>query len=279
MHKSWHEYVTWQDAEAAWDDCSQAASQRLPLKRLTTLPSTPNITKETARHLRWKSFKYMVSHDCRGILRKNFLKLPLRYSVRFVKSVLKGKAYSRDGDFFLYGVDSVEEFKERLRDPESIFILGFSYCHKPFECPAERFSSKCCADSNHDACCQCFIGKCMHLLSSANTIRVVVPTVHDIGAKVFEVMNANPGRRVFFLITACELSLEMFGDWGNMAGIKGIGVRLGGRVCNTMKAFELSEKGIKPGLTVVAGDTQRRILDILKWRYDQFLVAKNSVNL
>ncbi len=50
-----------------------------------------------------------------------------------------------------------------------------------------------------------------------------------------------------FLITACELTLEMFGDWGNMLNIRGLGVRLDGRICNTMKAFELSEIGIKPG--------------------------------
>ena len=47
-----------------------------------------------------------------------------------------------------------------------------------------------------------------------------------------------------------------------MVDIKGIGVRLDGRICNTMKAFELSEKGIKPGLTVVLDVTQKRLLDL-----------------
>jgi hypothetical protein len=68
------------------------------------------------------------------------------------------------------------------------------------------------------------------------------------------------------MITACEMTLEMFGDWGNMVGIKGIGVRLDGRICNTMKAFELSEEGIKPGLTVVLDDTQGQMLDLIKKR-------------
>ena len=62
------------------------------------------------------------------------------------------------------------------------------------------------------------------------------------------------------------MTLEMFGDWGNMAGIRGIGVRLDGRICNTMKAFELSEKGVKPGLTVVLDKTQSRIMHLLKKR-------------
>lgn len=67
-----------------------------------------------------------------------------------------------------------------------------------------------------------------------------------------------------FLITACELTLEMFGDWGNMLGIRGLGVRLDGRICNTMKAFELSEIGIKPGLTVVRDETQTKILELIR---------------
>ena len=66
------------------------------------------------------------------------------------------------------------------------------------------------------------------------------------------------------MITACEMTLEMFGNLGNMASIKGIGVRLDGRICNTMKAFELSERGIKPGLTVVLEPTQKRILNLIR---------------
>ena len=55
----------------------------------------------------------------------------------------------------------------------------------------------------------------------------------------------------------------MFSDWGNMIRAKGIGVRLDGRICNTMRAFKLSEEGIKPGLTVVLDKTKEKILNIL----------------
>jgi hypothetical protein len=68
------------------------------------------------------------------------------------------------------------------------------------------------------------------------------------------------------MITACEMTLQMFGDWGNMVNIQGIGVRLDGRICNTMKAFQLSEEGIKPGLTVVLDETQKRMLDLIRCR-------------
>ena len=55
----------------------------------------------------------------------------------------------------------------------------------------------------------------------------------------------------------------MFGDWGNMIQAKGIGIRLDGRICNTMRAFELSEQGIKPGLTVVLKETEQKLLDLI----------------
>ena len=61
---------------------------------------------------------------------------------------------------------------------------------------------------------------------------------------------AQTEKKLLFLITACEMSLVMFADYGNMMGAKGIGIRLDGRICNTMRAFHLSERGIKPGLTV-----------------------------
>ena len=68
------------------------------------------------------------------------------------------------------------------------------------------------------------------------------------------------------MITACELTLEMFGDWGNSIRVRGIGVRLDGQICNTMRAFEASEKGIKPGLAIVLDATQKRMLELISQR-------------
>lgn len=51
-----------------------------------------------------------------------------------------------------------------------------------------------------------------------------------------------------------------------MVNIQGVGVRLDGRICNTMKAFELSERGIKPGLTVVLDETQKKMMHLLRHR-------------
>lgn len=265
--KMWSQSASWQEAEGAWDERAAAASKLHPIKGLATLPDMPGMTKETARHLKWKSLQWMLMKDENFEILKKIFKHPLKYSFGYVRSLLKGKSYMRDGDFFLYGVNSVDQFADLLLDRDSILVVGFSYCHKPFECPSGRFTDQCMHDENHPVCQQCFIGKCVHALPEQNVIPLFIPTIHYIGGKMFDIVHANPGKRILFLITACEMTLEMFGDYGNMVGARGIGVRLDGRICNTMKAFELSEQGIKPGLTVVLEPTKRRILDLIRQRY------------
>lgn len=262
----WKENIPWQDAEAAWDKQAALAAKQHPIKKLAQLPDMPGMTKETARHLRWKSLKWMVTKEGAFEVLKGFLKHPLKYSIAYVRSLLSGKPYLRDGDFFLYGVKSVDQFANLLLEKDTLLVIGFSYCHKPFECPSGRFTDQCIHDSDNPVCQQCFIGKCVHALPEKDVIPLFIPTIHYIGGKMFEIVHAHPKRRVIFLITACEMSLEMFGDYGNMVGVSGIGVRLDGRICNTMKAFELSEQGIKPGLTVVLEPTKQRILDLIRQR-------------
>lgn len=263
--KLWQAHDTWEQAEAAWDAGAKEASCKTPIKGLKILPEMPGITPETAKNLKWKSLKWMITQDHAGEIRKGFFKHPLKYGWAFLKSVFRKKSYKRDGDFFLYGVESLEHFEKLLKNKDDILVVGFSYCHKPFECPSGRFTPECIHDPDNPVCRQCFIGKAVNALPE-NTIPLFIPTVHYIGGKIFEIVHQHPGKQVLFIITACEMTLEMFGDWGNMVHIKGLGVRLGGRICNTMKAFELSETGIKPGLTVVLDDTQKKILELIKLR-------------
>jgi hypothetical protein len=194
---------------------------------------------------------------------KYIFKKPITHCLRYLRSLFKKKSYVRDGDFFLYGIDSVEAMKKKMEDPNALLVVGFSYCEKPHECPSGRFTDACIHDLSNPVCQQCFIGKAVHALPEERTIPLFIPTIHYIGEKIFEIIEKNPTKKILFLITACELTLEMFGDFGNLAGIAGIGVRLDGRICNTMRAFELSERGIKPGLTVVVPETERRILDLI----------------
>jgi hypothetical protein len=194
------------------------------------------------------------------------LKHPLKYTLALLRSALQKKPYRRDKDFFFYGLKDIDAFAELLSQENTLLVVGFSYCHKPFECPSGRFSENCVHEASNPICQQCFIGKCIHALPENNVIPLMIPTIHYVGGKIFDIVHGNPDKQVIFMITACEMTLEMFGDWGNMVGIKGIGVRLDGRICNTMKAFELSEEGIKPGLTVVLEDTQKEMLNLIRKR-------------
>lgn len=264
--KMWQEHGSWQEAETAWDQQAKIAASTHPVKTLSRLPEMPGITEETAKHLKWKSLKWMVTKDKGFKVLKGVLKHPLKYGIAFLRSAIQKKSYEKDGDFFLYGIKSVEEFTKLIADPNSLFVVGFSYCHKPFECPSGRFTDACIHDRQNPVCQQCFIGKCQHALPDRHVIPLIIPTIHYIGEKILDIVHANPEKQVIFMITACEMTLEMFGDWGNMTGIRGVGVRLDGRICNTMKAFELSEKGVKPGLTVVLESTQKRMLDLIRKR-------------
>lgn len=264
--KLFNTFHSWEEAEKNWDAGAVDAAQERPLKALVNMPQMPGISADTAKNLKWKSFKWMLTNDHKGEVRRGILRHPFKYGWNFIKSIFKPRAYKREGDLFYYGVAEKEEFKQLLQNPDSLLVVGFSYCHKPFECPSGRFSPECIHDPEHSVCRQCFIGKAINALPEERAVPLAIPTVHYIGGKIFEVKHAHPDKEVLFIITACEMTLEMFGDWGNMAAIKGIGVRLDGRICNTMKAFELSENGIKPGLTVVQEGTQRIILELIRHR-------------
>lgn len=264
--KFWDQFKKWEEAECAWDQAEVAAQKKSPLKVLKTLPDMAGITPDTAKHLKWKSFKWMVLRDEGLKVFKSVMRRPFFHAKRYLQSFFAKEAFKRDGDFFLYGIDSKSDFEALLQKPNTRLVLGFSYCHKPFECPSGRFTDACMHDIENPTCQQCFIGKCVHAAPSAATVPVYIPTVHYIGNKVFEQIQKHPDKEIIFLITACEMTLTMFADFGNMAGIKGVGVRLDGRICNTMKAFELSEEGIKPGLTVVLDGAKLQMLDWIQLR-------------
>lgn len=261
--KYWDKKDSWECAETSWDNQAKSAEKFHQLKGLKNLPQMPGITEETSKFLKWKALKWIIGKDHNRKILKGIFHRPIKYAFNYLKSIWKGKPYKREGDFFLYGISKSEDFEKLLKMPNTLFVMGFSYCHKPFECPSGRFSSECIHDSSHPVCQQCFIGKCIHA-STGDVIPVLIPTIHYIGEKIFEIVHHNPSKQVIFLITACEMTLEMFGDFGNMVGIKGVGVRLDGRICNTMQAFKLSEEGIKPGLTVVLDDTKEKILQFLR---------------
>ncbi len=264
--RMWKAHPNWEAAEKEWEEGRLKAEQTSPIKGLKNMPSMPGMTEDTARFLKWKSFKWMITQDHQGNVLKPFFRHPIKYAFNYIRSICKGKSYVRDGDFFLYGIKEWDQFEELLKNQDNLLVVGFSYCHKPFECPSGRFTPDCIHDPENPVCRQCFIGKAINALPEHNTFPVLIPTIHYIGAQILKILHANPGKKVIFIITACEMTLEMFGDLGNMVGIQGVGVRLDGRICNTMRAFELSEQGIKPGLTVVLDGAKEKILELLKIR-------------
>lgn len=250
---------------SSWEEKAETFRSSHPLKTLRTLPNMEGITPGTAKHLKAKGLWYLIRHDPRKIFLRYFFKRPLHYALSLLRSYKKPSSFSRKEDCFFYGIENEKEFEDILAKENPLILLGFSYCHKPFECPSGRFSDQCQNSPDHPVCSQCFIGKCSTLASHTQAEVLYIPTIHYIGEKIFEATHKYPGRQVLFLITACELSLTMFGDWGNMIQAKGIGIRLGGRICNTMRAFELSEQGIKPGLTLVLQETEQKLLDLISY--------------
>jgi len=262
----------WKSFDQVWQKKAEEAALKQPLKRLLMLPQNmPGMTEETAKWLKMKALKWIVVKDVSfSLLRKIFCTSPLKRLFSYLRSFLTRKPFKRRGDFFFYGLGDEEAFLKLKKRPKTLFVLGFSYCHKPFECPSGRFSDGCIRDEQNPICQQCFIQKAASSLERTAPLSqpkpqiLIIPTVHYVGEKMVDLVAEYPGHQILFLITACEMTLTMFADFGNMLNIKGIGVRLDGRICNTMRAFELSEQGIKPGLTVVLEETKEKMLDLIR---------------
>ena len=262
--KFWQSHDDWREAEQAWDARAEKLAADTPLKTFKKNPRLPGIRTKTRKNLNWKTLSYLHHHDYSGKLGSYFWGRPLKHGLGLLAALLKRHNYRRDGDFFLYGLKNLKEFEALLDAPSTVLVVGFSYCHKPFECPAGRFTDACIHDAADPVCGQCFIGKCVHSLPDTQVVPLFITTVHYIGEKMIEAQKNWPEHTVVFMITACELTLEMFGTMGVAVDLRGIGVRLDGQICNTMKAFEASEIGIKPGMVIVEDETQGRMMDLFR---------------
>ena len=254
----------WIEAEQAWDARAEQLATENPLRTFKKNPNLPGIRRHTRKNLSWKTLSYIHHYDYSGKLGRHFWQHPIKHGWGLLKTLLQTHSYRRDGDFFLYLLRDVKEFKSLLVEPDTILVAGFSYCHKPFECPSGRFTDACIHDADSPVCGQCFIGKCVHSLPATRVVPLFITTVHYIGEKMIQAQRDWPGHNVLFVITACELTLEMFGQLGNAVGLKGIGVRLDGQICNTMRAFEASEVGVKPGMAIVTDETQVRMMELFR---------------
>ena len=269
MASHWEKYSTWEEAEKSWDERAGVLQKTQPIKQLVKIPTLPGIRPKTKKNLRMKALNYLAKYDEERFFIRYFFSRPIKHSFNLIRSYLSPLPFTRDKDFFLYGLKNEAEFKDLLSAPNSLLVIGFSYCHKPFECPSKRFTQECIHDVTNPVCGQCFIGKCVHSLPEKQVLPVFITTVHQIGEVIVKQVQKNPALEITYIITACEMTLQMFGDWANMMRVRGLGIRLDGQICNTMKAFVASEHGIKPGMAVVLDDTKKRILDLIRLRREK----------
>jgi hypothetical protein len=265
----WDNFSSWEEAERAWDEGALRCCQALALKPCSLAAKIPYIDPNMSLlSMRLKGLSWVLRKDRGMVLVKSLIKNPLRHSFRYLRSLFGKKSFVQDEDFFFYNAKGFQDFSENLDPENTMLILGFSYCQKPFECPCKRFSDACIADPQSLICRQCLIGKAFNASPKLDhTVPVIIKTVNDIGKVVLDVLEKNKKKRVVFLITCCHMALSMFADLGYMVNISGVGFRLQGRFCNTFRAFQLSEQGIKPGRTELSYEASTKLFDLLKlWR-------------
>lgn len=232
-------------------------------------PKVPFITKKTKSFLKWKTLFYLISlKEGKSLFYCYVLKSPklffqFLFSIFFPKKISK-----RKDDYFFYGYSSFDELINSYKDKENaMLVIGFSYCQKPLNCPAGRFNDKCNRDLSYSSCRNCIIGEVKNMPRLFRLKIIIIPTFLYLAKFLCKEKNKAPEKDFIFLITACELSFRMFERYVNLLQLKGIGIRLQGRICNTFDAFKLAERGIKPGLTLVTSSVKndiKKLLDILK---------------
>ena len=222
----------------------------------TLMIKTPTLKPKESRGIAWRGIRYLLANDSDKILRRHFLRHPLRHALGAIRSLFTKNHHRHEG-LFLYGLDDIQAFQELIAADDTVVVVGFSYCHKPKECPSGRFTTECLP-----SCQQCFIGQALHRIPKDYT-PIVVTTVQYVGEQMFNIIEKHPGKKVIFIMTACEMMLTMFAPLATIMGAKGIGIKLDGRVCTTTKGFTLAEDGNKPGVTVVTPYNQSLFFEIL----------------
>ena len=179
-----------------------------------------------------KALLYLIRND-KKLFFNFFFKNPFIYSFRYLKSLVFYKRKTEKGAY-LFGVATLSEFKNLLKDEKIPLILGFSYCQKPKNCKAPRFSSHCLGSK----CSKCLISK---YISRRNVYSISIPTVNYLGQQIYEIIKKKPSQ-VIFIITACDFAISMFENLSMILNLKGLALPLEGDVCTSFSSFVSSEK-------------------------------------
>ena len=103
-----------------------------------------------------------------------------------------------------------------------------------------------------------------------NDIFLLIPYIYYISEQLLNISKENKKKELIFIITACQMSIEMYSDLSKLINIKGVSIQLKGQICPNYKSFLLAEKGIKNGLTTLNQKDKNLIMNVLKLRWENF---------
>ncbi len=219
------------------------------------------ILEKDSRLFRLKGLLYVLKADKKKDLLKYFFKRPFLHTFNIIKSFFKKRPYTLDQRVYCFNVSDISSFKKKLQNPNTILIVGFSYCQKPKNCPSKRFSSNCINDPNSPVCQNCFIGNTTQM--KKNIYFLNIPDIQYISKQIIEKITQNPEKEVLFLISSCEFSIKMFADFSNILKITGLGIELSGYTCLNFKSFLFAENSIKNTTTYLSKNDQSIFLDLI----------------
>jgi len=210
--------------------------------------------KNSKRYLKVKGFYHLFKQNPSYVI-KALLRRPFLYFKRFISSFSEKRTLLQEG-VHLYGFKKLEDLKRSLASKESLLILGFSYCQRPKNCPAIRFSNTCPIDQS--TCSSCSLSPFIKHLRKDDSF-IVIAKALDLGEKILNLQKKYPQKEILFALSVCDLSEEIFSNFSHILGAKGVSFSLNGNTCTNFKSFQLAEEGKKKNTTYL-DDMQNQLL-------------------
>jgi hypothetical protein len=193
------------------------------------------------RFLKINSLIYFLKNDKNNIAISYFLKRPFFYTFNLFLSFFK-ESYKKNNDIYFFNIKSLDEFYKKKKN--SKIFIGFSYCQKQRKCPERFFSNKCNFNPSNEICKNCQLG-CFSQKKNKNVHISIITTINEFANEFIQFKKKHPKEEIYFVICACNLSIDMYCNFANMLKLKGIALKLNGHVCKSFNIFKYAEKGMK----------------------------------
>ena len=211
--------------------------------------------------LKIKGFYHILRQDPLFVV-KAIVRRPFLYFFRFL-SFFKAKRTPIRDQAYLYGFKEVKDFKKKLTSKDTLLILGISYCQRPKNCPAIRFSNMC--PIKHDICSICPYFSFAQLPRKDDSF-IMIATALDLGKKIIQMQRKYPKKEILFAVSVCELSQEIYALFSHILGVKGIAFSLNGPTCSNFRSFQFAEKGQKKAITYTDISQNQHLKELLDLR-------------